>query len=173
MKWWKQLFKKKSKPAQEATIIEAESVKELDGSLAIEDLGNKSLGLEFHDLGMGCVFITRYRSKACWFYNKQTLMIMPLVDHYGNVLFVTESDIEPEAIKEIDENCPGYKLRAHFRFWIYKFENGKASIEWTVRPDGRYWADEDDYGMTDDERISLSGQINTEGKVVSLFKVNN
>ena len=37
------------------------------------------------------------------------------------------------------------------------------------RPDGRYYMDDDGFGITDDEEIALIGKIDRTGKVVVPF----
>ena len=46
----------------------------------------------------------------------------------------------------------------------------REHIGWQLTPDGRYYMDEDGYGMTDDEEITIYGQIDQQGKVVKKFK---
>ena len=45
-----------------------------------------------------------------------------------------------------------------------------AQVSWQLNPDGRYYMDEDGYGMTDDEEVEIYGFIDTEGKVVVKFR---
>ena len=80
-----------------------------------------------------------------------------------------ESDIEETAAARIAEECPQYAMYAHFRFWVYAFKDGLADVEWTVCPDGMYWADEDGYGMEDNEAVSLHGKITMDGKPIGKF----
>ena len=40
----------------------------------------------------------------------------------------------------------------------------------TVNPDGRYYMDEDGYGMTDDEEIEIYGFIDQNAKIVVKFR---
>ena len=48
-------------------------------------------------------------------------------------------------------------------------ENGRILI-WTVQPDGRYWADEDGFGMEDDE-INLYAYVDDDGNFSSKFRI--
>lgn len=58
----------------------------------------------------------------------------------------------------------------NFRVWISGFqEDGLASFHWTVQPDGRYWADDDGFGMEDDEEVNLVSKFNKEGIFVTPF----
>ena len=49
-------------------------------------------------------------------------------------------------------------------------QNGVAQVSWQLNPDGRYYMDEDGYGMTDDEEIEIYGFIDQNAKVVVKFK---
>lgn len=53
---------------------------------------------------------------------------------------------------------------------IYGFHNGVSKVEWQLNPDGRYFMDEDGFGMTDDEEIAIYGKIDSNGRIVEKFK---
>lgn len=58
----------------------------------------------------------------------------------------------------------------HFPVLFGRFHDGKAEVEWQLNPDGRYYMDDDGYGMTDDEEMVLIGTVDRTGKVVRKFK---
>lgn len=60
--------------------------------------------------------------------------------------------------------------KTQFRFMIYGYEKGKASVEWTLQPDGRYFADEDGFGAEDCEEITLFSHIDTNGRFTEPFR---
>ena len=62
--------------------------------------------------------------------------------------------------------------KTQFRFWIYAYKDGKALVEWTLQPDGRYFEDEDGFGGEDFEEITLYSYINTKGFFTEPFKHN-
>ena len=49
-------------------------------------------------------------------------------------------------------------------------KNGVARVDWQLNPDGRYYMDDDGFGMTDDEEIEIYGFIDTKGNVLVKFK---
>ena len=61
-------------------------------------------------------------------------------------------------------------LSFHFPSFIRGFRNGVAQVDWQLNPDGRYYMDDDGYGMTDDIEIEIYGFMDTEGKVVVKFQ---
>lgn len=77
-------------------------------------------------------------------------------------------DVDWRSIRSLPEDCRrrAKNYYAGFPTYIYKFQNGVAEVEWQLQPDGRYWMDEDGYGMTPDERISVYGFIDTSCKVI-------
>lgn len=99
-----------------------------------------------------------------------TRRLITLVEH-GEVKFLTEADIEPSALRLIKQQCPYLAFKARYRFWVFPFTGSKAAVEWTVRPDGSYYADSDGFGMTNDEEITLHGFINTKGRPIGQFRL--
>lgn len=99
-----------------------------------------------------------------------TRRLITLVEH-GEVKFLTEADIEPSTMRLIKQQCPYLAFKAHYRFWVFPFTGSKAAVEWTVRPDGSYYADSDGFGMTDDKEITLHGFINTKGRPIGQFRL--
>ena len=81
------------------------------------------------------------------------------VDFPGMAHGKWEEDIAMERV--IKEN--------RFASFIYPFVGDKAVFCWTVQPDGRYWADEDGYGMRDDYEVTLYALFNKEGRFITPF----
>ncbi|MDY3249804.1 MAG: hypothetical protein SOX32_05580 [Candidatus Choladocola sp.] len=50
-------------------------------------------------------------------------------------------------------------------------QNGLAEFFWLVQPDGRYWADDDGFGMEDDREIKLCASFDKDGRFVSPFRI--
>lgn len=60
--------------------------------------------------------------------------------------------------------------KTQFRFWIYAYEDGKASVEWTLQPDGRYYEDEAGFGGENCEEVTLYSYLDTNGFFTQPFK---
>ncbi|MBO5679857.1 MAG: hypothetical protein J6S11_07860 [Bacteroidaceae bacterium] len=45
-----------------------------------------------------------------------------------------------------------------------------AEVHWQLNPDGRYYRDDDGYGMTDDEEITVCGFIDADMNVLVKFQ---
>ena len=80
--------------------------------------------------------------------NKETGKTRLLVSESGSLL-VADNEIDFNAIKK---GCPDFNGRKSVRYWFGRyndFRNGICAICWTIHPDGRYFADEDGFGMED------------------------
>ena len=74
------------------------------------------------------------------------------------------------------ESLPDYmierarRLSALFPTFVSCFQNSVAKVSWQLNPDGRYYRDDDGYGMTDDEETTVYGFIDTEMNVLVKFQ---
>ena len=62
------------------------------------------------------------------------------------------------------------RLSALFLTFVIRFQNGVAELHWQLNPDGRYYRDDDGYGMTDDEEITVCGFIDADMNVLVKFQ---
>ena len=62
------------------------------------------------------------------------------------------------------------RLSALFPTFVIRFQNGVAELHWQLNPDGRYYRDDDGYGMTDDEEITVCGFIDADMNVLVKFQ---
>jgi hypothetical protein len=84
---------------------------------------------------------------------------------------VTDEDIDWDSLKDLPENAV-FRAKMHNAMYptlIRRFENGQAKVEWQINPDGKYWMDDDGFGMTRDHELTLFGSIDRTGKVVEKF----
>lgn len=94
-----------------------------------------------------------------------------LMDSTLTLQFVTEADVDWEGVKTLDNNECAYSYSARFqRFAVFRFADGVAMVMWTLYPDGRYFMDEDGYGMEDNEASIIYGYIDTHANVVVPFQ---
>ncbi|MDE6097380.1 MAG: hypothetical protein K2L80_08360 [Muribaculaceae bacterium] len=54
--------------------------------------------------------------------------------------------------------------------FIRRFENGIAEVQWQLIPDGRYWRDDEGFGMTDDVELNIFGFIDQQANIISKFR---
>lgn len=85
---------------------------------------------------------------------------------------VTEDDIDWQSLKGLPSKAleRAHNLDFHFPSFIRGFNNGVSLVSWQLNPEGRYYADDDGFGMTDDDEIEIYGFIDTNGKVIEKFR---
>lgn len=100
--------------------------------------------------------------------NHRTRRAYQFMDANECLIGVTDRDIEWATLASLPPKCIGRaKIRdAHYPTSIGRFENGVSMVCWQLNPDGRYHMDEDGYGMTDDEEVTIYGFIDTSCRVV-------
>lgn len=59
---------------------------------------------------------------------------------------------------------------ANYYFGVNSFKDGVAYVQWTLQPDGRYYADSDGYGMTDDDEINMYAYIDKKAHILVPFQ---
>ncbi len=93
----------------------------------------------------------------------------------GHFCTVMTDDIDWDSLASLDEECLSRArgLHAPFPTALNAFKNGVCKVRWQLNPDGRYYMDEDGFGMTDDVEVNIYGFIDREGKVVSKFRFIN
>lgn len=93
----------------------------------------------------------------------------PFVGEYWRDL--DDDDVNWESLNGVPEDviARAKAFSTHFPTIVFHYEDGIAKVEWQINPDGRYYEDEDGFGMTDDEEIALIGYIDRTGKVVKKF----
>ena len=102
----------------------------------------------------------------------RTKRAVEFMDKAQRLLTVTDDDIDWRSLKRVkDEDAIDV---ARYRLFIYpgdisRYVNGMAKVRWEINPDGRFYCDEDGFGMTGDVEINLYGVIDRKGKVVKKF----
>lgn len=88
--------------------------------------------------------------------------------------FISKDDVDWEGVESLENNGNAYRFSAYYqRFAVDKFKNGVAMVTWTLYPDGRYFMDEDGYGMEDNDESVLYGFIDTHAQVVVPFQAKS
>lgn len=106
--------------------------------------------------------------------NNADKTVYELMDRSLRLTFLTEKDVDWESVRTLDNNRNAYSFSAYYqRFAVEKFKEGVALVEWTLYPDGRYFMDEDGYGMEDNDASVLYGFIDTHANVVIPFQAKS
>lgn len=104
--------------------------------------------------------------------NHQSRTAYEFMDANARLLKVDDADIDWNSLKGVPEDYIS-RIRARsarYPSFIRRFEDGVAEVQWQINPEGRYWMDEDGYGMTDDVAFNLYGYIDRECNPVVPFK---
>lgn len=94
------------------------------------------------------------------------------MDSHYELVTVTDEDIDWESLKDLPANAIT-RAKAHnamFPILIRSYYNDVSKVEWQINPDGKYYMDDDGFGMTDDKEITLFGAIDRTGNVIQIFK---
>ena len=94
------------------------------------------------------------------------------MDSNERLVTVTTEGIDFDSLKKLPEEAIERAECFSFQFpsFIRGFRNGVARVDWQLNPDGRYYQDDDGFGMTDDEEIDIYGFIDTNGNVLVKFR---
>ena len=130
---------------------------------------------DYTDLGEGMAVI----SETMWGWWKHRFLInhntkcaYEFMNSDQKLVTVTQDDVDWDSLKELPEDVQRTARALSFNFpsFIRKFQNGVAEVSWQLNPDGRYYMDEDGFGMTDDEEVEIYGFIDQNAKVLVKFK---
>lgn len=85
---------------------------------------------------------------------------------------VKQEDIDWDSLKILSQKCinRARSLDYHYPSFVGRYENGVAKVSWQLNPDGMYHMDEDGFGMTDDEEVTIYGFIDRKGNVLVKFR---
>lgn len=94
------------------------------------------------------------------------------MDSWTTLKTIRTDDIDWQSLKGLPQDVidKAKELNAHFPTFVRGYKNGVAEVSWQINPDGRYYMDEDGYGMTDDEEITIYSYVDRAGKPLVKFR---
>lgn len=125
----------------------------------------------FSEKGNVILFCTSRSTHAAYLINTTEKEAVQLVDDNGRMVAFTLEDVDPEVIEMDVDSCNAEDLIARYRFYVYDFRGEQAQVDWTVMPDGRYFADEDSYGAEDCTELTATGIIDIHGIMIKPFNL--
>lgn len=161
---------------QENGCQEAESkARELYAMLDDEKYRQRRNNWKTEDLGEGMSIV---EGVICQFWKPRYLMdhttkcAYEFMDSYEVLCTVTQDDVDWESLKGLPEEYIERARNLDFTFpsFVWKYQNGVAEVCWQLNPDGRYWEDDDGYGMTSDQELNIHGFIDRKGRVLVKFR---
>lgn len=98
-----------------------------------------------------------------------------IMDSNQTWLRFTKDDIDWSSLKKLPDEAKerAEALSAFYPSFIRRFENGVAEVSWQLIPDGRFWMDDDGYGMTSDEEIPVYAMVDKDLNVLVKFRYIN
>lgn len=126
------------------------------------------------DMGEGMTLVwqvVRDWWKPRFLLDHTTLCAYEIMNSNYELVTVTDDDIDWDSLKNLPDNAiaRAESHNAMFPTLIRRFINGQAKVEWQIHPDGKYWMDDDGFGMTNDQELTLFGSIDRTGMVVEKF----
>lgn len=129
---------------------------------------NKKKFKDAYDIGENMAVLSG-EGKSYTIINKETGKVRQLVSEDGTLL-VAGDEIDFDAI---NNGCPDSNGCKSVRYWFGRydnFRNGVCASCWTVYPDGRYFADEDGFGMEDNDEENAYCIINKDLEIIVSFQ---
>jgi hypothetical protein len=92
------------------------------------------------------------------------------VTNGSRIIAFTHEDIDFDVVSKMEHNQSAYDMEARYGgLSIEDFHDGVSLVEWTLYPDGEYFADEDGYGMEDNPEINIDAYIDENCRVLIPF----
>lgn len=128
----------------------------------------------FHrDLGYGmlCFRNKSYGNKQVFIVNPAIKKVYPISDLNGKLVGFTHDDIDWDSVNQLENNVDAKRLVADYAgLSIGNYQDGIARVDWMLYPDGRYFADNDGFGMEDNDEVNITAYIDTQCRVVVKFQ---
>ena len=109
--------------------------------------------------------------KEMYMVNTVTQKAYHLVDREGYIRSFSNDDIDPTVFEAGHTSRATALIVEYTKLSVSQFKDGKATIEWMLYPDGRYFADEDGFGMEDNDEVNVAAVIDEDCKVIEKFKL--
>lgn len=133
------------------------------------------LQFRVHELNEGISVIEQVMGgwwKQRYLLNENTCRAYEIMDEEKIFVNFTTDDIDWKSLESLPEYMKerAQRLSALFPTFVLRFQNGVAEVHWQLNPDGRYYRDDDGYGMTDDEEVTVYGFIDVDMNVLVKFQ---
>lgn len=132
---------------------------------------NKKLLKDAYNIGENMA-VYNGEGKSFTVINKKTGEARMFVSANGELL-AADNEINFVAIKR---ECPHFNGCKVVEYWFGRysnFKNGICALCWTIFPDGRYFADEDGFGMEDNDEEKVYCIINKKMEIIVPFQPMN
>lgn len=123
--------------------------------------------LSIHPIGEGMLWIGKSRGPL-FYANSYTGKARQLLDEKSNLVGFDDHDFDWDKLKEVAHPYDlNHKYVGYGGLGRYNdFRNGICCLSWMLYPDGRYFADEDGFGMEDNEEENIYCIIDSNLRIV-------
>ena len=130
---------------------------------------------DYYHRDMGCGMLRfsnrSYGNKQIFIVNPAIKKVYPISEPNGKLVGFTLDDIEWDSVNQLEHNGDAKRLVADYGgLSIGDYQDGLAYVSWMLYPDGRYFADEDGFGMEDNDEVNIAAYIDTQCRVVVKFQ---
>ena len=130
---------------------------------------------DYYHKDMGCGMLRfsnrSYGNKQIFIVNPAIKKVYPISEPNGKLVGFTLDDIDWDSVNQLEHNGDAKRLVADYGgLSIADYQDGLAYVEWMLYPDGRYFADEDGFGMEDNDEVNIAAYIDTQCRVVVKFQ---
>lgn len=126
----------------------------------------------FVSRGEGMMRGTEKDTRRVFLINTNTQEAWELLNSDRCFSFWDKSAVEIAATFDLPDKAQynAEEISAPFCFDINYYEDGVASVSWTLQPDGRYYADDDGFGMEKDQEINFTAFIDQSANILIPFQ---
>lgn len=126
----------------------------------------------YRDMGCGMIRFANksYGNKQLFVVNTSIKKAYKITETDGSLVAFLKDDIEWDNVGQLENNGCAYSLKARYYFGVGDYVNGIARVDWMLYPDGRYFADEDGFGMEDNDEVNIAAYIDTKCRVLVKFQ---
>ena len=126
----------------------------------------------YKDKGCGiiCFWSKGWGNKQNFLVNTKLKKAYPIAASDGTLVGFTKDDIDWESVNQLEHNDDAKRLQASYSFGVGDYRDGIACVYWMLYPNGRYFGDEDGFGMEDNDEVNVSAYIDTECRVLVKFQ---
>ncbi len=130
---------------------------------------------DYYHRDMGCGMLRfsnrSYGNKQIFIVNPAIKKVYPISEPNGKLVGFTLDDIDWDNVNQLEHNGDAKRLVADYGgLSIGDYQDGLAYVSWMLYPDGRYFADEDGFGMEDNDEVNIAAYIDTQCRAVVKFQ---
>lgn len=113
-----------------------------------------------------------YSRGPLYIVNTETKKFKKLIEEDGHVVGFTKDDIDYKSLEGIEHTANAYLMLSEYSgIGRYDdFSNGICALGWMLYPDGMYFADEDGFGMEDNDEVEIYCVIDKDFNVLKPFQ---